>query len=156
MNNKTLAIILIVLGLILVLVGLLGPAQGIVGWEWAVLIVGILLLIVGILLLFVKGTATEAEPTTLGAAVPVAAKTDDLTRIEGIGPRLQGILYELGYKTYASLANTNPDQLMAAVKAAGFKAPFDPASWPQQATLAAAGSWDDLKELQDRLSGGRM
>ena len=31
----------------------------------------------------------------------------------------------------------------------------DPASWPQQAGLAAAGQWDELEDLQDRLSGGR-
>jgi len=28
-------------------------------------------------------------------------------------------------------------------------------SWPDQATFAANGQWKDLKELQDKLNGGR-
>jgi hypothetical protein len=32
---------------------------------------------------------------------------------------------------------------------------FDPTTWPQQADLAAKGEWDKLKELQDKLDGGR-
>jgi hypothetical protein len=32
---------------------------------------------------------------------------------------------------------------------------FDPATWPQQAGLAAQGKWEELKELQGKLSGGR-
>ena len=31
----------------------------------------------------------------------------------------------------------------------------DPTSWPDQAKLAAEGRWDELKELQDILQGGR-
>ena len=27
-------------------------------------------------------------------------------------------------------------------------------TWPKQAKLAAAGKWDELKELQDKLDGG--
>ena len=28
-------------------------------------------------------------------------------------------------------------------------------SWPEQAQLASDGKWDELKELQDKLDGGR-
>jgi hypothetical protein len=28
-------------------------------------------------------------------------------------------------------------------------------TWPEQAALAAAGKWDELKEWQDKLIGGK-
>jgi predicted flap endonuclease-1-like 5' DNA nuclease len=79
----------------------------------------------------------------------------DLTRIEGIGPKIQEILYQAGISTYADLAAHEPEEIGSIVKAAGFGAPFDPATWPEQAELAAKGDWDALQNLQDELSGGR-
>ena len=32
---------------------------------------------------------------------------------------------------------------------------FETTTWPQQAKLAAEGKWDELKKLQDELSGGK-
>jgi len=31
----------------------------------------------------------------------------------------------------------------------------DPATWPEQANLAANSQWDDLQLLQSKLKGGR-
>jgi hypothetical protein len=31
----------------------------------------------------------------------------------------------------------------------------DPATWPEQAKLAAEGNWEELKKRQDELKGGR-
>ena len=31
----------------------------------------------------------------------------------------------------------------------------EPETWPEQAKLAAAGKWDELAVLQERLTGGR-
>ena len=31
----------------------------------------------------------------------------------------------------------------------------DPKTWPQQSKLAAAGQWDKLQKLQDKLNGGK-
>ncbi|MBC8496999.1 MAG: hypothetical protein H8D37_04990 [Chloroflexi bacterium] len=31
----------------------------------------------------------------------------------------------------------------------------NPATWPEQARLAASGDWDALEKLQDELQGGR-
>ena len=90
-----------------------------------------------------------------GAATGSAAEPDDLTRIEGIGPKLQEILYGGGLRTYQALSQEDPQTLRTVIKEAGFSAPFDPESWPEQATLAAAGKWDELDELQGRLVAGR-
>lgn len=83
------------------------------------------------------------------------AEPDDLTRIEGIGPKLQEILYGAALQTYTLLADQDPDELRAIIKDAGFAAPFNPDTWPQQAALAAEGQWDQLEQLQDKLVAGR-
>lgn len=89
-------------------------------------------------------------------AVPVQVRPDDLEIVEGIGPRIAAILKESGINTFAQLAAARPDELSAAMKAAGLRIPADPASWPEQARLAAAGEWAALQKMQDRLKGGRM
>ena len=32
----------------------------------------------------------------------------------------------------------------------------DPTTWPLQAELAADGNWDELREWQEKLDGGRI
>ena len=88
-------------------------------------------------------------------AVPMQIKPDDLEIVEGIGPRIAAILRESGISSFAQLAAARPEELSAAMKAAGLRIPADPASWPEQARLAAAGEWDALRKMQDRLKGGR-
>jgi predicted flap endonuclease-1-like 5' DNA nuclease len=88
-------------------------------------------------------------------AEAVAHQNDDLTRIEGIGPKLQEILFGADLQTYQLLAEQDPDFLRKVIKKAGFTAPFDPESWPRQAVLAAEGKWDELEKLQGELVAGR-
>lgn len=93
-----------------------------------------------------------------GHAEPVApaasAGPDDLKVIEGIGPKVQTALNAAGITTYAGLAGTAVDKLQEILDAAGYQY-MKPASWPEQAALAAAGDWDALKKLQDELTAGR-
>jgi predicted flap endonuclease-1-like 5' DNA nuclease len=88
-------------------------------------------------------------------AVPAQSRQDDLEIIEGIGPRIALILKEAGISSFAQLAAVKPVELQGMMKAAGLRVPADPASWPDQARLAAAGEWEALQELQGRLKGGR-
>ena len=79
---------------------------------------------------------------------------DDLTRVEGIGPRISSVLRDTGIVTFEQLAESDPGTLKQMLYAEGL--PFlDPGTWPEQATLAAAGAWEDLDALQRELSGGR-
>ncbi|MCB9445833.1 MAG: hypothetical protein H6669_16525 [Ardenticatenaceae bacterium] len=92
-------------------------------------------------------TTVEAEPA------PV--KPDDLKIVEGIGPKIEGILHEAGIKTFAQLAAASVSQLEKIVREdAGIRVAF-PDTWPEQARLAADGAWDALEKLQDELKGGR-
>ncbi len=91
-----------------------------------------------------------AEPTEPETSV----EPDDLTKMEGIGPKISGILQEKGIKTYSQLANTSVEELKQILTDAKIKIAH-PDTWPEQAALAAAGNWDALEKLQDELHGGR-
>ncbi len=96
----------------------------------------------------------EVEATrsvTIDAAVD--AKALDLTKIEGIGPKISATFNAAGINSYAELAATPVEDLRKILADAGVGA--DPTTWPQQAELAAEGKWDALTELQDKLEGGR-
>ncbi len=84
------------------------------------------------------------------------ARPDDLTRIEGIGPKITEILKQNGITTFAQLAEMRVDALRDLLEPFGDRFRLaDPASWPEQARLAARDEWEQLHELQNRLHGGR-
>jgi ribosomal protein L30 len=83
-----------------------------------------------------------------------AAKADDLEVIEGIGPKIAGILQDAGITSFAELAATSVARLEEILSDAKLNL-ASPETWPEQAELAAAGDWDALKSLQDQLKGGR-
>ncbi|MCU0513124.1 MAG: DUF4332 domain-containing protein [Anaerolineae bacterium] len=100
--------------------------------------------------------APVAETPAPVAETPVSAPApDDLTRIEGIGPRYRDLLAAAGITTYDRLAATPADQLSEIIKAATGRKPASVATWAQQAALAARGDWDALAALQQSLTGGR-
>lgn len=83
------------------------------------------------------------------------SSTQDLTKIEGIGPKAAEVLTKAGIGTYAKLADTTPEEIQEILTAAGSTfALLNPGSWPKQALMAANGSWDELKAWQDSVSGG--
>ena len=99
-----------------------------------------------------RATATlapAAEP-----AVPQASAADDLVIIEGIGPKIAGVLNNAGITTFAQLAATEASTLAAILQRANLRL-ADPTTWPEQAQLAADGKMEALKALQDSLKGGR-
>ena len=100
--------------------------------------------------------AAEAAPETAAAPADLQAAPDDLTRIEGIGPKISLLLQEAGLQTFAQLAAASPEEIAAILEAAGPRYKLaDPTSWPDQAALAAAGSWEALERMQLSLQGGR-
>ncbi|MEZ4841664.1 MAG: 50S ribosomal protein L21 [Flavobacteriaceae bacterium] len=95
-----------------------------------------------------KKEAPKAEPKK---AAKVEA--DDLKKIEGIGPKIAETLIAAGIATYADLAKAKPAKISEII--ADVRGNHVPDTWPQQAKLAADGKWDELKELQDKLNGGK-
>lgn len=89
-------------------------------------------------------------------AAPVKPSKDDLKKVEGIGPKIEGLLNDGGIHTWEQLSNASTDRLKAILDAAGPRYQMhDPGSWPRQAGLAATGQWEALEKLQDELDGGR-
>ncbi len=81
---------------------------------------------------------------------------DDLKKIEGIGPKIEGLLNAARIHTFAQLAAAPTADVQAVLDRAGPRYRIhDPATWARQAALAAGGRWGELEELQERLEGGR-
>ena len=102
----------------------------------------------------------ETAPTSKSGKITLPSgkkiKQDDLKLVEGIGPKIEGLLNEGGITTWAELADAPTDKVQAILDEAGPRYRMhDPATWAKQARLAADGNWEELESLQDRLDGGR-
>jgi large subunit ribosomal protein L27 len=103
--------------------------------------------------------APASEATLVDVPTPKRSKKpsagDDLTIIEGIGPKMAAALVAAGIDTFAKLSDSTEEQIHAAVEAAGLRfAPSIP-TWAKQAKFAADDDMDGLKTYQDKLVGGR-
>ncbi len=100
----------------------------------------------------VSGFDADAAKAALGKKV----KQDDLTLVEGIGPKIAEIFAGAGITTWAELGNTEVERCKELLAEAGDRYKMhDPETWPRQAKLAAEGQWQELAEWQDKLDGGR-
>ena len=98
----------------------------------------------------------KKKPAKKKALKKSPAQKDKLTVVEGIGPKIAGLLNADGIVTFADLAKTKVGTLEKILKAAGPRFSFHkPNSWPKQARLARDGKMDALKKLQDELKGGK-
>ncbi|MDZ7934987.1 MAG: helix-hairpin-helix domain-containing protein [Emticicia sp.] len=110
----------------------------------------------------IEVAAATEQPVaeTVVAEKPANAKKkvegDDLKLIEGVGPKIADLLINAGIVTFADLAATSAEKVSEILSAAGSNfASHNPATWAEQAVLARDGKFDELKELQDRLNGGK-
>ena len=80
---------------------------------------------------------------------------NDLTIIEGIGPKINELFNNAGLRTFAQVAAATVPQMRAILDNGGSRFRIaNPSTWAQQAALAANNQWTALKKLQDELSGG--
>jgi small subunit ribosomal protein S1 len=105
-------------------------------------------------------SAPAAKEPAKAEKAPKAAKAgkgDEFRKIEGIGPKIEELLHEAGYNTFADLAAADVDAIKEVLNAAGSRYQMhDPTSWPMQADMAAKGEWDALKEWQENAKGGKV
>jgi predicted flap endonuclease-1-like 5' DNA nuclease len=99
----------------------------------------------------------KSSPVLEGTPAPaINSDRDDLTVIEGIGPKIQMLLNQFGIYTYRQLSESDVTKLREVLAAAGPQlAMHDPGTWPSQANLAANDQWDTLKSVQGFLKGGK-
>lgn len=100
----------------------------------------------------------EPAPVVPPAPPVTTATPDDLRIIEGIGPKIAGVLNAAGIVTFAQLAETKPETIHKILEDVDPRLARlgDPTSWPAQAKLAADGDMAGLQDLQDSLKGGRV
>ena len=97
----------------------------------------------------------EVEATKEAVAKETKVEADDLTKIEGVGPKAAEALVAAGMSTYAAIAKGDAEKIKEILTDASSRmAHLDPTSWPKQAKMAADGKWDELKEWQDNTKGG--
>ncbi|WP_425235816.1 30S ribosomal protein S2 [Ulvibacterium sp.] len=100
----------------------------------------------------------KEEPKKEAAETPSEEKSekgDDLTKIEGIGPKAAEAIINSGIVSFADLAKAKSDKIKEILTEASSRmAHLDPTSWPKQAKMAADGKWDELKEWQDKVKAG--
>lgn len=120
---------------------------------WLILLVFIIIVLI---VWWLLSRQSEVETPVEFVEEVEPADMEDLTRIEGIGPKVKGLLNNAGVMTFAQLADKSEDQLKEILDSAGpiYKA-MDKASWPKQSKLAAAGKWEELEKLQEELIGGK-
>jgi predicted flap endonuclease-1-like 5' DNA nuclease len=96
-----------------------------------------------------------APPVEAAAPAPKAAEAaaDDLTLIEGIGPKSAEALQAAGITTFAQVAKLSPQELEKAVKDRKVRLVGSAEQWPHQAEIAATGDLTALEEYQRRLKG---
>ncbi|WP_034060216.1 hypothetical protein [Lacinutrix jangbogonensis] len=106
-------------------------------------------------------SSSVSIPVTFdGAAAKVAfgkkIKEDDLTVVEGIGPKIKELFHNHEVTTWAGLADCSVDRCKEVLKSGGKRFEIHkPGTWPDQAKIAASGEWQKLKEWQNSLDGGK-
>ena len=101
-------------------------------------------------------TDTGASPTPHGPPdVEVAREVlgtkvtaDDLTLVDGVGPKIAGLLTDAGIDSWRALADADVERLRLVLAEAGPRYRMhDPSSWPTQGRLLAEGRWQDFRDL---------
>ncbi len=89
--------------------------------------------------------ATNATNAIEASSVPKREGHDDLTVIEGIGPKIAAALANAGLDTFEKIAERTPAELERIVRAKGVRLIGKAETWPEQAKLAANGDLEALK-----------
>ena len=106
--------------------------------------------------LFGRGDVHEAAQAVASIPPGAGPPHDDLTVIEGIGPRIAALLRESGIGTYETLAASDAKAIWSVLERGGprFKLANNPGTWPAQAAFCVRGDWDGLQKWQEELYAG--
>jgi len=125
-------------------------------WPWLLWLLGAFLLglILGWLLKQLFGGSDDGD-TYVAPVVALDAVKDDLTKVEGIGPKIKGLINTDGIWSFHQLALAPTSRLQKILDNAGpAYTVHNPRTWAAQSKLADEGHWEELKVWQDFLKGG--
>ncbi len=102
------------------------------------------------------GVSTAAANFVDGVAKVDDSIKDNLTKVEGIGPKIKDLLNDDSIWSFKQLSETAVSRLEKILENAGPRyRVHSPKTWPKQAKMADDGKWDELKVWQDNHKGGR-
>ncbi|MFZ1703491.1 MAG: hypothetical protein WAT79_04045 [Saprospiraceae bacterium] len=104
----------------------------------------------------VKVEKTSKKPSAKQKTKAQHVNVNDLTLVEGIGPKIQDILNQSGIFTFQHLSESSFENIKKILTSAGPRFNIhNPKTWIEQATLACNDQWDELRALQNELKGGK-
>ena len=103
-------------------------------------------------------TAKEYEEWNQALRSRMQRMQDDLSVIDGIGPRVADVLMSAKIKTFSKLASISPEEISKILEAKDSRLLrlTDPTSWPRQARLAGEEDWEGLSALQYSLKESKQ
>lgn len=130
-----------------------GPNTSLSWLLWVALGFFVLMVLIGWWTSRNKGEQVEVQAEAHAAPKPEKS-ADDLTVLEGVGPKVAKILTEAGYMSFADLAQADSAEVDKVLDSNHLQM-LDSEGWIEQAKLAAKGDMESLAKLQDELKGGR-
>lgn len=83
-------------------------------------------------------------------------KENDLTVVEGIGPKIKELFHNHDVNTWKALSECSIEKCQTVLNSGGDRYKIHkPGTWPKQAKFAHEGKWAELLKWQDELDGGK-
>jgi formate hydrogenlyase subunit 6/NADH:ubiquinone oxidoreductase subunit I/predicted flap endonuclease-1-like 5' DNA nuclease len=101
-------------------------------------------------------SSASVEAPKPKAEAPVTTTPDDLTVIEGIGPKRAEALNAAGVTTFVQLSQSDKAKLESIMSAAGLSLEPGIETWPVQAEFLVKGDQAGFKAYTDKLVAGRV
>ena len=99
----------------------------------------------------------DFDPAEAREVMGKAVKLNDLTLVEGIGPKIRSLFHNYEIKTWRELAETPVAKCQEVLDSGGDRYKIhDPSSWPMQAKMAAEGKWKALAKWQHEHKHGKL
>lgn len=86
----------------------------------------------------------ESQPETLSSAR--GGQPDDLKKLKGVGPKLEGVLHELGFFHFDQIAKWTDAEVAWVDERLKFKGRIERDGWIEQAKILAAGGETDFSK----------
>lgn len=101
-----------------------------------------------------KVTSAQAKNIDIPKKYLNKAGQEDISVIEGIGPKTVEILMAAGFDSFSKIAAKTVEELQEIVKSGGGRVTASIGTWPEQASLLASGDFDKFEALAAELDGG--
>jgi len=104
-----------------------------------------------------RGALQDFDAAEVKKIMGKAVKINDLSLVEGIGPKIRSLFHNYEIRTWKDLAETSVAKCQEVLDSGGDRYKVhDPASWPMQARMAAEGKWKELARWQHEHKHGKL